>query len=38
MCFTHHPTLKSSGMPMYKGIEASVGSETPYTDPYLTLH
>ena len=24
LCFTHHPTLKSSETPMYKGIEASV--------------
>jgi len=25
LCFTHHPTPKSSETPMYKGIEASVG-------------
>ena len=36
--FTLHPTLKSSGMPMYKGFKKSVGSRRPYTHLYLTLH
>ena len=36
--FTLHPTLWQAAMPMYKGIERSVGWSWPYTHPYLTLH
>ena len=31
ICFFYHPHHEPSEMPMYKGVEASVGLRAPYT-------